>query len=382
MKKIMALILCAAMLSFALYGCSGNADNAPSEDPPSENGAPDDDSVNGGPIPGIDYDAAFQTFTPDTVMINDGELKVTWAELFFFLRSNLNALISSVGMLPDLSLPLPDGRTYSETLMDYAVENALQYLSFEYGAMVTGVTLSEEEQKQMDESFESMVETFGSEAAFLGVLKTQYGIFDFEVFKRFIYMDYLPVAIFYDLYGQDAEFLSDEEAAEFTADHGYLMVKHILLMRTEDDTDTPRIVLEDILNQLDNYDGDDFEGFFDELMFDNTEDSDGLSIFPDGYLFQFGDMEAPFYEAAAALEIGEISGIVESEHGYHIVLRIPINFDAVPISLLSVGDFTSLRLLVAFDMFDATLSEWRENLSPIFTAEFESIDIAAIFSES
>jgi parvulin-like peptidyl-prolyl isomerase len=55
----------------------------------------------------------------------------------------------------------------------------------------------------------------------------------------------------------------------------------------------------------------------------NTEDP-GVASYPDGYLFQSGEMVAEFEDATAALEIGQVSGIVETTYGYHIIYRIPI----------------------------------------------------------
>ena len=381
LKKMLAFILCAAMLVVPLCACNGDKDDT-SPDEPSVSSAPSDDSPDSFIGTGIDYDAAFELFAPDTVMIVAGDFEVSWAMFFFLLRSNYNALISSIGDIPDLSLPMPDGSTYAEALLTFSVDNALQYIAFEHGAMVLGVTLSEEEQEFIVESFENMMEMMGTEELLLKLLKSQYGIYDLELFKHLIYIDYLPLVIFFDLFGQNAEFLSDEKVAEFTAGHGYLMAKHILRVKTEDGDDTSRIEIEDILRQLGDYSGDDFESFFDELMFEHSEDPGALAMFPDGYLFQAGDMEDLFFEATLALEIGALSDIVETDFGYHIILRLPLNFDIVPIRSLVMGDENTLRLVTAMSMFDAFLSEWRESISPVLTPEFESIDLAALFSAS
>lgn len=75
---------------------------------------------------------------------------------------------------------------------------------------------------------------------------------------------------------------------------------------------------EDLLAQLQG--AEDLPAKFDELMKAHSEDS-GLESNPDGYTTTVGKMVPPFEQAALALKPGEISGIVESTYGYHIILR-------------------------------------------------------------
>ena len=114
--------------------------------------------------------------------------------------------------------------------------------------------------------------------------------------------------------------------------------RHILL-KTVDTTATPTIqedgtytypalddatvaekkaLAEDILSQLNA--SDDPSTLFDELMNEYSED-EGLADSPEGYTATLGQMVSPYEKAALALSFGQVSGIVESEYGYHIIIR-------------------------------------------------------------
>ncbi len=62
---------------------------------------------------------------------------------------------------------------------------------------------------------------------------------------------------------------------------------------------------------------------FDKLMKENTEDP-GSEYYPEGYVFTGGEMVPEFEEAVFNIGDNELSGIVESDYGYHIIKRVPL----------------------------------------------------------
>jgi hypothetical protein len=76
-----------------------------------------------------------------------------------------------------------------------------------------------------------------------------------------------------------------------------------------------------------------------------------------------GSWVAPFWEAARRLEPGEVSGVVESEYGYHVLrleARRPVPFDSVSRAPL-------LRRLVPRATAVAAMEEWAATRPPIET---------------
>ncbi len=80
---------------------------------------------------------------------------------------------------------------------------------------------------------------------------------------------------------------------------------------------------------------------FDRLVAEYGEDPE-MIVNPEGYYFTHNQLIEEFEEAAFALEVGEMSGIVESYLGYHIILRceldpsyVSVNFNALKNSYLA-----------------------------------------------
>jgi hypothetical protein len=125
---------------------------------------------------------------------------------------------------------------------------------------------------------------------------------------------------------------------------------------------------------------DNFIEFFSEMMFEYSEDPGSFSS-PEGYLFREGDMVSEFYEAAIGLEIGEISGIVETTFGYHIILRVPINVDSVPSEFSRTSHPPTLRQLAAMEDFRVRRSQWVDSMMQDieYSPDYESLDLAIVF---
>lgn len=414
MKRKIALVLCAAMLIAALgaslTGCGGDAGESSS--PPGAGASPSagdgqatgdasadpEDGGSGDPgaalapgaagdsagETGIDFDGAFAALAPDTVMLYAGDMTVTWAELFMFLYGNINEIIYSAGSPLPWNEVLYADVTFEDALLDYSIENALFYKTIEYGVGVAGVTLSEDDKARMQQDYEDALEMYGGEEEFLKLLWEKNGCNSREHFEYLVSMGILANRLFTETYGDMGELLSDEDLDEYTKNDGYMKAKHILRMKTEeggDDGGNDALAeTEEILSLLEAYDGDDFDAFFDELMLEYTEDD--LSYFPNGYLFQFGDMVESFTIACYELEPWQISGIVESEYGYHIIYRLPIDYDEIPFANFLQGDYTSLRRVAAIGMFDSMMYGWADSLDIEHTGALEALDLAAIFQQS
>jgi len=340
---------------------------------------PDVDDTHGMQLPvSIDFEAAFAAFEPDTVMVRAGDLTVVWAELYVFLFNAVNELLGSFDMGADWSDVLVEDLTLADVTLGRAVEEAVQYLIFEYGSYVTGVTLSAEDLSMLSAEVDNLVEMYGDREELSAVLRAFGGFYSIELFESMIRKQHLLDVLMRELYGMEAELFPDESTTMFAEREGFMMAKHILRLRDEVGEGTALGESEAILEQLNAYDGDDIIAYFDALMHIHSEDT-GIFNYPHGYLFQFPDMVVPFSQASAGLQVGQFSDIVVTDFGYHIILRIPINYDIIPIGQENLGQLFTLRQLAASEDLNSVLQGWRDELIIEFTPEFESIYIADIF---
>lgn len=393
--RITALLLCMLIASAVLTGCSQAvkspfvSDDAVINDPVINDPVITEGAA-GTPQPAmLNFEGARAAFDSKTVMMTVDGTDVTWDELYYYIYAFITYMQQNGVGITSWSADYSDGTSYE----DYVLGNIITYIinnaAIDYGAVQIGASITEEDLSLIQAAWDAEAESVGGEEALITQIEAEYGTK--ELFLKIQEMPYLKNACFVMLYGENGNRLTDAEVADSTAEDGFYMAKHILLKTAiMDDTgsekpmsDTEKVVVlekaEEILNQLKSYTGSDFGTFFDELMFANSADKGGLAEFPQGYLYQEGDMVTAFYEAAAALEIGQLSDIVETEIGYHIIYRLPVNYDITPMAYYNYGPY-SLRFLTAANMFNAVVDTWMNSLNVVYSDDYKALDFDKLFA--
>lgn len=101
---------------------------------------------------------------------------------------------------------------------------------------------------------------------------------------------------------------------------------------------------------------------FDALVAEYNEDP-GMNTYTGGYYFGEGQMVQEFEDATKALAENEISDIVETPYGYHIILRLPLDDESIATS----DKFSEL----AYTDFDAFFTQKIEEIPFVELEGFE-----------
>jgi len=129
---------------------------------------------------------------------------------------------------------------------------------------------------------------------------------------------------------EEGELSVDEDLALETFNNTYVKAKHILRFTIDPNTNQPlsedkikaaEAKAQEILDRINA--GEDF----DALMKEFNEDT-GMATAPDGYVFTTGEMVPQFEEAAFGLGMNEVSGLVTTDYGVHIIKRVPFDMEA------------------------------------------------------
>lgn len=212
-----------------------------------------------------------------------------------------------------------DGATPAQAAISSADSNVLSYLVLENMAAENNVTLTGEDRAEMEAALAQQIAQAGGEEGFQEQLALM-GV-SRETFDRLAAGGHLLTHL--------EELAADPSSAFYEApsqeDNAY--VDHILLGFTDPDTGenlseeeiaAKRAQAEDFLEQL--RAAEDVEALFNRLVEEYGEDPGRAA--ETGYLVNPETSFVPeFLEATFALKPGEFSGIVESDYGYHILLR-------------------------------------------------------------
>lgn len=222
-------------------------------------------------------------------------------------------------------------------------------------ATAAGISLTQEEFDELvADVYDETIEQFGEDA--LTILDESYSITPYYLMiNETIYNLYQKLYdATYGIGGEKYEQIK-AETLDYYNENGYMRAKHILLQFPSNDdgsdvTDEQKAELytkmQEILEKAKSGES------FDELIATYNEDP-GMETYTGGYYFTDGEMVEEFENATKALADNEISDIVESPYGYHIILRLPLEDE----SIVDSDKYSEL----AYTDFDAYFTDKIEN---------------------
>lgn len=356
MKKFISLILAAVMCLFCMTGC-GNAE--------------------------------------DVVLTVDGN-EVTWNEFMYWIetaQSELESYASYYGGISDWdsTCMFDSEKTNAEWCINRAKSTVTTVRTIEEKAEEMGIALDDEDEQLIAESVENYTATYcgedATEADFAAYLEELH--MSLDLFKYMTEVNLLYEKIFTEMYGENGEKLDAEAIAQYAEDNSYVTAAHILFMTVDENYEAlsdseiaeKEALAEEVYANLTA----DLEGIsdneakyakFKEYMNEYSEDT-GLESYPDGYCFNSG-MVDEFDSATRALDEYSMSEIVESDYGYHIIMRLPVTADSTVSSDYST---TTMGIMAASEEFSATVQEWTEEVDVQWAGSYASYDFTALFTD-
>ena len=213
-----------------------------------------------------------------------------------------------------------DGKPALEYVRERALQAAVEDKIITNKAKEDNISLSAEDKNEIDFIKQNWISMYGGKSEFQDAIETNYGL-SAEQF------DYMLEAVYYKKY-LVKKYVADEKITEYY-NTGVVKVKHILIPTVDLGTNAPlnedelkvaQNKINKVLKEIEN--GKDF----DSLVAEYTSDQDTFYYVGEGYSLNIdgslgNGMVSEFETSAFELEVGGISGIVESPYGYHIIKR-------------------------------------------------------------
>lgn len=254
-----------------------------------------------------------------------------------------------------------EGETLEDYAKDQALQNAVLYATVENWAEDYGCTLDDEDRTAMDREWAAKAAQYGGEDAYLAEL-AKMGL-DRSGAERLSQDSYLYQHL-YDLFETEDSALhpSDQDLETFVREQQYLTVDHIWISTAAGaPSDTAyisgrRARAEEVFSKL-NASPDPMNDF--AVLAETYSDETNRDQHPTGYTCTVGDgtLPANCEEAAQSLEEGQWSGILEADDGFYLILRKPVDLEAV------APDYFDALLQAAADSAEVSVSKAYERLS-------------------
>lgn len=338
----------------------------------------------------------------DTVMSVDGT-DVSFDEFMYYLKTAASTLTnyyqSSTGGGVDW-----DGvciydktKTNAEWCVNEAMYNAAQACVIMSKGKSMNCLPTDEQLKTLEDNISTIRKNYEDQddpdAAFTSALNGQG--FTLDTFKQINKVNFTLANIFASLYGENGEKVSDETLKGYIDENGFMTSAHILFKTTEEvkgeDGKTTEKEISDsakaekkakaekLAKELKAIKDDEKrkEKFF-EYMKNDSEDP-GKESYPNGYCFTEGTMVQEYTDATKALKDYEVSDVVESKFGYHVIMRLPTTASNVDIN--NQYGYTLGQMAASYD-FDEEMKSWDVSSKAKLNSQYKDFDFTQFFSNT
>ena len=338
----------------------------------------------------------------DTVMTVDG-VDVSFDEYMYYLNTAASTLISYYqastggGVDWDGVCIYDKTRTNAEWCINEALYNAAQGCVIMSKGKSMNALPTDEQLKSLEDNISTIRKNYEEsddpDAAFADALNGQG--FTLESFKAVNKINFTLGNIFTSLYGENGEKLSEEKLQNYIEENGYMTSAHILFRTKEDvkgeNGQTTQEELSDsakaekkaqaekLCKELKAIKDDTQrkEKFF-EYMKEYSEDP-GKDSFPNGYCFTEGTMVEEYTDTTKELKNYEVSDVVESDFGYHIIMRLPtVSSD---VDTANQYGYTLGQMASSYD-FDEEMKTWDVTDKAKFNSGYKSFDFTQFFGDA
>ncbi len=388
MKRIIALTLSLLMLLVCLAGCSESRIESYSDEEIAE-ATEAAEAAEAAADPRNAYPA-------DTVVASVNGSDITWDEYFYWLDNYRMTVENSFGEITDWAAmnAYYTSNTNDEVVRVLAQGDALYYHMVLAETEARGLTLDPAEVEaqvlsDIDLSLGNGDGTLTAEEEELFEQQLVTANMSRDLYTRITQARMSEQVLFDD----STAVITDAEALAWSAEQELMNAKHILLLTvdattrealTEEEVAAAKEKAEALYAELSaayvpaTQDNSEFLALFDELMNENSEDT-GLSSNPNGYVFQPGQMVAAFEDAVKALDENyAMSGVVESDYGYHIILRQPVTADC-SLGQNVYGQTVTLLDAAKNELFNTEMSTLSETAEVVWEEGFETLSMEELF---
>lgn len=246
-----------------------------------------------------------------------------------------------------------EGKPALEYVRERALQSAVEDKIVMQKADEDNILLTNEDIKNMSAIKAQWINSYGSESAFVDELKN-YGVTEGQ-------FDYMLEAVCYRNHLVDKYVDVEEAEVSDYYKNEVAKVKHILIS-TVDLTTGTSLSEEEIAQAKEEVEY--IQGLiangtdFDNLVSEFTEDQDVFYYVGNGYTLssdgnQYSAMISEFEEASLNLGVGEISEVIETMYGYHIIKRYENDEEMYEISK------ETLTLMLKTELFTDVINSWK-----------------------